>query len=399
MITSFLILTFYSIIAGWVLYYCAEISQNLFARVGVEGVSALSGGAFEGETAENVVARFSHLSRSPNTMILCHGIFILMVCAVVSRGVKDGIEKATNLLMPGFFVLLLLLTVVALLRGDASAAVNFLFAPDFDKLADQFANGQILISAVGQAFFSVGLGAALMITYGLYVGRDQNIPKAARLIAFADTGVALVAGLAIFPIVFAFGLEPSQGPGLMFVTLPIAFNQMAFGGVVSIAFFFMAFFAAFTSAISLFEACVAYFGGAKGLSATERRTRRKKGAALTATGIFVIGIANVYSIQPLDADEGFWNTWYPLEWVPLFSGKTLFDVLDVMTTNILMPAGALFTSIFVGYVLSRNDSREELSQLSHAQYQVWRFLVRYICPAFIFLILLWGAIVTPMTGS
>ncbi|MEM1409586.1 MAG: sodium-dependent transporter, partial [Pseudomonadota bacterium] len=253
MTASFLIVTFYSVVSGWLLSYVVVMVGEVVSSVAERGVGALAGPAFLGESPEDITATFTSLLSSPGRMILFHAIFVGCCTIIVSRGIKGGIEKASILLMPIFFLLLIGLSIISLVIGDSGAAFEFLFAPDFEKLGQQFLNGGLLVDAVGQAFFSLGLGSALMMTYGIYLSRSTNIPSAAVTVAGCDTLVALVAGLAVFPIVFQFGLEPAGGLGLIFGPLLLAFSQMPFGGLFGVAFFCMGVFAALTSAISLFE--------------------------------------------------------------------------------------------------------------------------------------------------
>lgn len=401
MLASFLIVTFYSVIAGWLLYYMILMAGDLVQAVGAGGLGAVARPAFPGQEEAQITGTFTALLASPGTMIVYHGIFIALCTFIVSRGVKGGIEKAATLLMPIFFFLLIVLSIISMSMGNAGAAFNFLFAPDLEKLGAQFLNGEILVNAVGQAFFSLSLGSALMITYGIYLGRDTDIPQAATTVAASDTGVALIAGLAVFPIVFQFGLEPAGGLGLIFGPLLLAFSQMPFGAVFGVAFFAMGVFAALTSAISLFEVPAATAKGDFYLDASLRSRRRVIGSIIIGTIIFVIGVFHALSQVPVGADGSgnFFNTWQPFGNLPLLGGKTLLDATDTLTGSILLPLGGFLAAIFAGYTVTATASREELGFKNESSYQRWRFLIRYICPFFVGLILFWGAILAPIIAA
>ena len=205
MIGAFIILTFYSVIAGWVLAYVVMIGGDLFSQIGANGLRGLGAGAFAGQSQDQVGAKLIELLNDPQRMILYHGIFLTLTVAIVARGVKGGIESAVTILMPAFFVLLLILFGFALIEGDAAQGVNFLLGVRFDELFAGIANGSVISAALGQAFFSIGLGSALMATYGAYMTAGQDLPRSARIVAIADTGVGIVAGLAIFPDCFRHG--------------------------------------------------------------------------------------------------------------------------------------------------------------------------------------------------
>ena len=410
MAASFLIVTFYSVVAGWVLYFAGLMVVDLFNGIGSQGLAALTGGAFHGVERSVIEGQFGGLLASPVMMISMHAVFMALTVWIVSRGISGGIEKAVTILMPTFFILLVVLSVFAMIQGQALEAVAFLFTPDWgalwlqivggvDDAGNTVVGGSILLSAVGQAFFSIGLGSMLMVTYGLYIGRDQSIPQSSGIVAAADTGVALIAGLAIFPIVFQFGLEPGGGPGLMFSTLPLGFSQMPFGSLFGIAFFVMAFFAALTSSISLLEVATAFADGDVNLDAEERGRRRVRGAVILGLIVFVIGCGHALSQVP-NAEAGgedlFFNTWKPLGFLPLFAGQGLLDATDTLTTYVLLPLGGLLTSVFAGWIVSKAASREELGFASTGAYDRWRFLIRWVCPLFIGAVLIYGAIIAPI---
>ncbi|GGY52515.1 sodium-dependent transporter [Parvularcula lutaonensis] len=393
---SFLIVTFYSVISGWLLYYAWSLLGDIAGNIAEMGLAGIAQPAFAGDSEDSITSRFPELLANPGRQVLFHGLFIGLATFIVSRGVKGGIEKAATWLMPVFFFLLVALSVTSLIIGDAASALDFLFRPKFDALASQFMNGEILVNAVGQAFFSLSLGSALMITYGIYLERDQNIPAAATTVASADTAVALISGLAIFPIVFAFNLEPAGGLGLIFGPLLLAFNQMPFGALFGLAFFIMAVFAALTSAISLFEVPAAWAKGDIDLDAATHARRRTIGSVIIGLLIFVIGVFHALSQVP---DGGSLSTWQPFGQMPVLGNKTLLDAADALTGSIMLPLGGFLAAVFAGYAVSESSSREELGFKHEKSYRRWRFLIRYVCPFFVGLILVWGVIIAPLLAA
>ncbi|MEM9170007.1 MAG: sodium-dependent transporter [Pseudomonadota bacterium] len=404
MIGSFIILTFYSVIAGWVMAYAVMMLGDLVGAIGRDGIGALGAGAFSGRTAEEVGALLPALLGDPVRMIAYHAVFMVVTVVIVARGLKGGIETAVTVLMPAFFVLLLILFVFALIEGDAARGADFLLTPRLDELWAGLANGSVISAALGQAFFSIGLGSALMITYGAYMTKEQDLPRSSRLIAIADTGVGVVAGLAIFPIVFGMGLDAAAGPTLMFVTLPLAFQEMPLGGVFGLAFFFLAFFAAVTSSIALLETAT------KWVDEQSAGDRRVSTAIALGVVIFVIGALNALSqVPPVGADGEpqtvflNLNTWKPLDTVPLFEGMVLLDFLSA-TTDIILPIAGFITAVFAGWVVSCSTAREAIGFESDVWFNRWRFLIRYVCPiaigAVIFYSVLWVPFILPaITGG
>lgn len=256
------------------------------------------------------------------------------------------------------------------------------------------ADGSVISAALGQAFFSIGLGSALMMTYGVYMSRDQDIPRSSRTIGLSDTAVGIFAGLAIFPIVFQVGLDPTAGPTLMFQTLPLAFQQMPFGGIFGLLFFVLGFFAALTSSIALLETSTRYAeerGGGK---------NRVMAAIILGGVIFAIGVANALSQVPATGPGGedqanFFNTWRPWTVIPNFAGMALLDFLSALT-DLILPIAGFITAIFAGWVVSSAASREEIGFKSDAWYKRWRFLVRWICPLGIGTVIVYSSVIAPL---
>lgn len=368
---AFLILSFYCVVGGWVLYYIGVFFSDLFQ-------TGLTGGAFQGRAASDIEGLLPGLFGNGALMVGLGLAFLAITVFFVARGVSSGIEWVAVWLMPLFFLLFLAITIYGAFEGEFSEAVTYLFTFDFSKLT-----GEVMLAAVGQAFFSLSLGVAGMITYGAYAGRDMNLASVSGIIASADTAVAMLAGLAIFPIVFAAGLSASAGPGLMFQSLPIAFQAIPFGSIVGLLFFIMIFFAALTSSVSLLEAPTAWTKERFGLS-------RPVATLIVATGAAILGILAALSFNEM-AD------FRPLGFIPLFAEANFFDALDGVTAKLFMPIGALLTCLFVGWYADARliDSENGLEGGLHL---FWRFLVRFLCPIALTFILIVG-IFPSITGG
>ncbi|MXO90123.1 sodium-dependent transporter [Pontixanthobacter aquaemixtae] len=367
--SGFLILSFYSVVAGWVINYVYLAGGDFLGAVMSGDVFA---GAFAGETQDQITGRMGDLFADPTRLIILHAIFMAATIWIVASGVHDGIEKAATWLMPAFFVLLVIITIYGALTGNFGEAVAFLFTPDFSKLSPV-----VLNEALGQALFSLSLAAGGLLTYGAYVSKDVNLAPTAGMIAMADTTVAILAGLMIFPIVFAVGLDPAGGPALIFQTLPVAFNEMPAGALVGFVFFILIFFAALTSSISLLEGPTAWVIDKTGWA-------RKKAAIVVGLVAFAIGVTcalgyNVWSeVRPL----GFWN---------IFAETDILDTLDGFTGKIMLPLGALLVALFVGWRADANMVKAQTG-LSDGMFLVWRFLVAWAAPIAVSLVLLFGLV-------
>ena len=366
-LAAFLILSFYSVVAGWVLYYAGVLGAD-FVQALVAGEPLR--GALAGESQDQIQQRLGDMFASPVLLLTMHFFFMGLTAFIIARGVHSGIEKAATWLMPMFFVLLVGLVIYGFIEGDVSRALSFLFTPDWSKLTPQVMN-----SALGQALFSLSLGVAGLITYGSYIKEGSGLGGTSAMIAVADTSVALLAGLMIFPIVFAVGLDPAAGPTLVFQTLPFAFQTMPGGALIGFLFFVLILVAAITSSISLLEVPTAWGIGERGWS-------RPKSATIFGVGAFVIGVFcllgyNVWSdVRPL----GFW---------PLFAETDILDTVDGFTGKIMLPVGALLTSLFVGWKADRNLVRTTTG-LSPAMFGLWRFLIAWLCPIAVTIILVTG---------
>ncbi len=346
---AFLILSFYGVVAGWSLQYVVLSIQDGFSQKSPEEISSL----------------FTTLIESPLKPVLWQLIFMFATGAIVIVGIKKGIEKYTKILMPVLVLILIILCVKSVSLDGAKAGLEFLFKPDFSKLT-----GDGILSALGHAFFTLSLGMGTLITYGSYIDRKNNLLNTVISVTLADTVIAILAGIAIFPAVFAFNIAPTQGPGLIFVTLPNVFHQMPGGYIFSILFFLLLSVAAITSSISILEVVVAYFK-------EEFKMGRKSSTVLATILISILGIFCSLSMGMLSSYTVF--------------GLNFFDLMDWISANLLLPVGGLFIALFVGWVYGRKKVQQEISNggnLSGALLSVFMFLVKFIAPIAIAIVLL-----------
>lgn len=343
---AILIFSFYMVVGGWTIAYVFKAGS----------------GDLAGSSYQAIQASFDGLNANAWQLFAWASCFLLLTVWISSKGVKAGIERASRWLMPSFFVLLLLLVAYAAITGNFAEALRFLFVVDFSKITPA-----VVTEAIGQAFFSIGVGITNLMAYGAYLNRQTNIPSASVAIISADTLIALLAGLAIFPIVFAYGMDPSGGPGLVFMTLPFAFGQMPFGQLIGPLFFLLLFFAALTSAISMLECAISWLREKTGWS-------RAKAAISCGMVSWLLGILSVLSFNVLSGV-------YPLDFIGIFAGKTFFDIFDYVTATLVMPVCSIFVAIYVGWVLPKTITAEELNAAQYAtSYWLWRMLVRFIAP-------------------
>ncbi|HCV15798.1 MAG TPA: sodium-dependent transporter [Rikenellaceae bacterium] len=350
-VASICIMSFYSVVGGWTLEYIFKSFSPDFLT----------------SDSTSLANQFSGFSQSSFMPVAMHLLFLTLSALIVVAGVKNGIEKYSKILMPILFILVLLLAIRSLTLDGAGEGVRFLLYPDFSKIT-----GETMLAALGQAFFSLSLGMGCIITYGSYVNRKENLFKISFMSAFADTGFAILAGLAVMPAVFAFGISPGQGPSLVFITLPQIFAQMPFGGIISIAFFFILLIAAITSAISLLEVVVAYF-------TEELKMTRKVAVVIT---FIIIGLFGTFS----SLSQG------PLKDITIF-GKTFFDLFDYASSNVLLPVGGLLVVLFVGWRMKRADVLDELTSggtvaLRKSLFSGIMLVIKFLAPIAISIVLL-----------
>ncbi|MDX1342212.1 MAG: sodium-dependent transporter [Reinekea sp.] len=360
-ITAFILLSFYGVVSGWTLHYL--------------GLSALN--SLADQTPEQLGNVFGAFIADPWLPVFWQVLFMGLCVAVVLGGVKNGIERYSKILMPLLFVILIVLAVRSLTLPGAAKGIEFLFSPDFSKL-----NMKAVLAAMGHAFFSLSLGMGTMITYGSYIGKQENLGVTAVQVSVADTVIALIAGLAIFPAVFAFGIEPSSGPGLVFITLPNVFGQMPFGSGFAMLFFALLAVAALTSAISILEVIVAYLD-------EEFGWKRKTSTLAVAGAVTLVGAL-------LSQGNGILS-WLKLPF--LISGEVshmnIFDWF-ISLSDQLLPIGGFFIALFVGWKLDKKAVADELSndgKLAIAYLAVYRITLKLIAPAaiaFVFLASIFG---------
>ncbi len=339
------VLSFYSVIAGWTIAYL---------------VKSISGG-LSGLSPQEVGRDFGTFLHDPGWMMVWHCLFTAATVFIVSRGVRLGLERLVVVLMPVLFIMLLALVVHSGMTGDFARAFDFLFSADLSKVTPV-----VVLAAVGQAFFSVNVGVGAVLTYSAYLPDDVNLFRSAITVSLGDTLVALLAGLAIFPIVFAYGLDPSEGPGLVFVTLSTAFAAMPGGSIVATLFFSMLLFAALTSSISMLETMTARACEVRGLS-------RPKAAGMIGAVTFVLGLITVLSFSR-------WESVFPLGEFAVFAGKTPFDLIDYAVSNVLMPLGGMLYALFAGWWMSRKILVDQLGIGDGATFKLWLVLVRLVAP-------------------
>lgn len=350
-LAAFLILSFYGTVAGWTIEYLILAVKN----------------SFSGKSADEINSMFETFSTSSLMPVLLQLVFMGLTAFIVIGGIKKGIEKYTKILMPMLIIIIIYLDVTAISLKGGLAGVRFLFHPDFSKV-----NTKCILDALGHAFFTLSLGMGVLITYASYFQKDTNLTKTSVTVAGADTLIALLAGIAIFPAVFAFNVEPAGGPGLVFMTLPNIFQLMPGGYAFSILFFLLLSVAALTSSISILEVVVAYVSEEKDIS-------RKKSTLLTTVLITFTGILCTLSFGPL---KGL-----------TLGGYTIFDIFDKIASNILLPLGGMLISIFIGWKLNKHVITDELSNYGTIRLkfiQLFMFLVRYLAPVAIFFVFVHG---------
>lgn len=344
-VVGFCILAFYSVIGGWVLNY---IGKYL-----IGGISGAEAGNY-----------FSGFIASTTQPIVWHLVFMVLCCVIVLKGIAGGIEKASKFMMPALFILLVIIAIRSVTLDGAMEGIKFFIKPDFSKVTI----GTVM-AALGQAFFSLSLGMGAIITYGSYLGNTENLEKNAVIIPTIDTAVALLAGFAVLPAVFAFGFEPGAGPSLMFITLPSVFDSMPFGQFFGILFFILILFAALTSAISLLEVVVAFV-------IDTFKIERKKATIIISTILFFIGIPCSLANGPVMKDV-------------LIFGYNFFDFMSFLAENLLMPLGGLLMCIFIGYVWGVDNISDEISCNGKYRFRSKPFfviMIKYIAPVLIFII-------------
>lgn len=348
-VTCFILLSYYSVIGGWIIIYLIKTVT----------------GELTGLTASEYAALFSDTIANPYKVITVHFLFMLINILVVAKGVQKGIERASRYMMPALFIIFILLIIRSMTLPNALAGLEFLFLPDFSNVTSE-----AILAALGQAFFTLSVGVSVMVTYSSYVPKTNFLPQSSLSIVLMNIFVVILAGMAIFPAVFSFGLQPDAGPVLLFQVLPNVFSQMPLGMLFFLAFLILFLFAALTSSFSMLEMIVAVIS--KGDA--EKRVRW---SWIIGIAIFLFGIPSALSY-------GVWSD------ISIF-GKAIFDSADYLVSNILLPIGALLIAIFVPLKMNKSTLYDELKlggKLPSWFFNLWYYLVKYIVPVAIFLVLL-----------
>ncbi|MGE7696374.1 sodium-dependent transporter [Lysinibacillus sp. NPDC094177] len=346
MIIAGLILSFYSVVGGWILSYLGRaITFHLNSSNG------------------NYADLFGNIISSPFEAVLVQGLFMLLTVVIVSAGIQGGIEKASTWMMPLLFIFFIILVIRSLTLDGAMEGIKFMFVPDWSYL-----NAETFLKALGQAFFSLSVGIAVMITYASYLPKSEKIGNSAINVALMNIIISLLAGLVIFPAVFALGYTPDQGPGLVFIILPAVFEQLPLGGLFLTIFFVLLLFATVTSSISMLEIVVAIAIG-------DKPEKRKKIAWIGGIIIFIVGIPSALSFGILSDVK--------------ILDRSIFDFVDFLTNSIGMPIGAFLISIFAGYYYTKDISRKELAT-SSLMFNIWYISIRYVSPIAILIIFIQG---------
>ena len=346
-----LILSFYSVVGGWGIEYFVKAVKFDFTNASDETLSSM----------------FSTFSSSTWAPLICHTVFLAVTAGIVISGVKKGIESFSKIMMPVLFVIMTGIAIRSLTLPGGGAGVEYMFKPDWSEVT-----GKTFLAALGQAFFSLSLGSGMVITYGSYVKKHERILSLSVQTALADTAFALIAGCAIMPAVFAFGISPSEGPGLVFTTLPFIFGKLPMGGIIAILFFFALLLAALTSSISVMEVIIA--------SAMEEfKLKRKTAVTAVFIGIWILGCLCSLSLGPMSG----WK----------IMGKSVFDLFDYLSANVLMLIGGLLVVIFVSWKLGKKALHEELTNGGTLKIPDWVidtifFLIRFVAPTAILIIMI-----------
>ncbi|AYC29937.1 sodium-dependent transporter [Paenisporosarcina cavernae] len=336
-IFSFIILSFYSVVGGWILSY---LGRAILFQLSNNGES------YYGELFASIIS-------SPLEVIGAQALFMLLTVLIVKGGIEAGIERASRIMMPALFVFFIILVVRSLTLDGAWEGIEFMFVPDWSYFT---ANTMLL--ALGQAFFSLSVGVAGMMTYASYLPKEQRLGNSALSVSFLNIGISILSGLVIFPAVFALGYSPNEGPGLVFIILPAVFEQLPFGSIFLLVFLVLLLFATLTSSISMLEIVVS-------IGIKNAYDKRKRASWIYGLLIFLVGIPSALSFGVLSDFK--------------IMGMTFFDFADFITSSIGLPLGALLISIFAGYVMPKPDSMDEL-QIKTSSYEIWYFLVRFVAP-------------------
>jgi len=352
---AFVILSYYTVLSGWTLDYFVKAATGTFAGV----------------DAEQTQVMFSGLLGNPWRLMFWNTVVHVLIILVIRQGVQSGIERAVKVLMPALFGAIIIMVLYGVFAGDMASTLKFLLEPDFSKIT--FGT---LMAAIGQAFFSIGIGMGSLIVFGSYMPKDFSIPRSSVSVILMDTGVAVLAGFAIFPLVFQYGLNPGGGAGLVFQTLPLAFGQMPGGQLFGSIFFVLLISAALSSCIGLAEGVVNWVDEHLSIP-------RKKGVFLVAGAGWLLGIASILGFS-------VWSDVRLLEFIPSYRGLDIFDTLDTLAANNLLLVGGALSSIFFGWLVPKALKLDELDVSDGVLFTLWRFMIRFVIPPVLIVTLIMG---------
>ncbi len=356
---AYIILTYYTVLSGWTLDYFVKAAR----------------GAFAGADAETTGRMFANLLSNPWVLMFWNTIVHVMIILVIRQGVQSGLERAVKILIPSLLGAIVIMVLYGVFAGDMGATLKFLLEPDFSKLGVGS-----LMAAIGQAFFSIGIGMGSLIVFGAYMPKDFSIPRSSTYVILMDTGVALLAGFAIFPLVFAYGLSPQGGPGLIFQTLPLAFGQMPGGQLFGSIFFVLLIAAALSSCLGLAEGVTNWLD-------EHMNIPRKKGVLWVGGTAWVVGIA---SILGFSVWKDGWEQLGLLYWIPNYMGLDIFDTLDTLAANNLLLIGGCLSAVFFGWMVPKALKLEEINVSDGLFFAFWRFMVRFVIPPVLIVSLVLG---------
>jgi NSS family neurotransmitter:Na+ symporter len=354
---AFVILSYYTVLSGWTFDYFVKAAT----------------GAFDGVDAKTTGAMFAGLLANPWLLMFWNTLVHVLIIFIISRGVQSGIERAVKVLMPALFASIAIMVIYGVVAGDMVSTLRFLLEPDFSKITF----GTVM-AAIGQAFFSIGIGMGSLIVFGAYMPKDFSIPRSSVSVIFADTGVAVLAGFAIFPLVFQYGLNPGAGPGLIFETLPLAFGQMPGGRLFGSIFFVLLISAALSSCIGLAEGVVNW-------TDEHLNIPRKKGILWVTGAAWILGIASILGFS-------VWKDVRLLEFIPSYRGKDIFDTFDTLAANNLLLIGGALAAIFFGWLVPKALKLEEMNVKDGPFFAFWRFMIRFVIPPVLLISLVMGII-------
>lgn len=351
---SFIILSFYSVVGGWILSYLARALMFSLDN---------NGESYYAKLFDSIIA-------NPWEVIVGQAVFMLLTILIVQGGIEAGIERASRIMMPALLIFFVVLVIRSLTLDGAMEGVKFMFVPDWS-----YFTAQTMLLALGQAFFSLSVGVAGMMTYASYLPKEQKLGNSAFSVSLLNIGISLMAGLVIFPAVFALGYSPNEGPGLVFIILPAVFEQLPFGAFFMLLFFILMLFATLTSSIAMLETVVS-------MGIKNAYDKRKRSSWIYGLLIFLVGIPSALSFGVFSDVK--------------IMGKTFFDFADFLTNNFGLPLGALMISIFAGYVLKKKETYDELN-ISPLTFNTWHVIVRYLAPIAIILVFL-NAMISAFKG-